>query len=263
LNGVWLMASMHRQTAQVAIMNRDARSALDGLEAAAALAPLDAEVQIELGGIRAAMGDQAAAAEAFRRAATLAPTWGRPHYRLGRLWESAGQLDDAAASFKQAAVRDPRATQPLAALAEVLKAQNDHGAALDVYRRIVAIEESPAGQIRPLDQMTDTNPAIAREALAREAESQSDRETAVRHYRAAAERLRRWRGDLDFQAQVREARGETLTAHELELPRTEARLWRRLAELYTQTGQAAAAAEAQREATAAEAKAEQVSAAKL
>jgi tetratricopeptide (TPR) repeat protein len=263
LNGVWLMAALHRQTAQVAIMNRDARSALDGLGAAAALTPLDAEVQIELGGIRASTGDREAAAAAFRRAANLAPTWGRPHYRLGRLWENAGQLDQAAAAFKQAAARDPRATQPLAALAEVLKAQNDHGAAMDVYRRIVAIEESPAGQIRPLDQMTDTNPAIAREALAREAESQSDRETAIRHYRAAADRLRRWRLDLDFQVQVKQATGGTLTDRELDLLQTEARLWRRLATLYSQTGQTEAAAEALREASAAAAKADQVSAAKL
>src|SRR5207247_6107882 len=129
-------------------------------EAAAALTPLDAELQLDLGDTLAALGDTAGAAVAYQKAGTLAPTWGRPHHRLGRLREREGKLSEAIAAFEAAAQRDPQNTQPLAALAELYIAQNKRPAALGVYRRIVAIEESPAGKVRALDQMTEPRPAL-------------------------------------------------------------------------------------------------------
>src|SRR6266851_1083933 len=70
------------------------------------------------------------------------PMRGRPHYRLGRLLESTGDLTGAAAAFGRAAALDPRSTQPLVALAEVLEAEGRHAAALAVYRRIIAMEHT-------------------------------------------------------------------------------------------------------------------------
>jgi O-antigen ligase/tetratricopeptide (TPR) repeat protein len=249
LNAVWLTAAAHQARAQAAVAERDARAAVDEYQAAVALTPLDAALQVELAGIEGAIGDTEAAVAAYRRAAALAPTWGRPHYRLGRLLENSGKLPEATAEFERAAALDPRATQPLVALAQVLEAQGRHEAALAVYQRIVAMERT----VGALDEMTDPNPAVAHDALGREAEAHGDREAAIREYRAGAERLRRWRFERPYRDSILEARGESPTDRETDLLRLEVRLWQRLTGLYAQAGQTQEAVEARREETAAEA----------
>src|SRR5262249_33644122 len=94
LNGVWLTASEHQDRARAAVSDpdlqrRDPQAANDEYQAAAALAPLDAELQVRWAGIEEALGDRPGADRALRRAGTMAPTWGRPHYRLGPLLERA------------------------------------------------------------------------------------------------------------------------------------------------------------------------------
>jgi O-antigen ligase/tetratricopeptide (TPR) repeat protein len=262
LNAVWLRSAEHQARALNTIapsqpaQERDPQAALDEYQAAAALTPLDAALQVELAGVEGALGETEAAAAAYRCAAALAPTWARPHYRLGRLWESAGQLPAAAEEFRQAAARDPRSTQPLSALAQVLEAQGQHAAALVIDHQMVATEATIGG----LDEWTDPNPAAAHVALGQEAEAHGERAGAIREYRAAAERLRQWRLERPSRNSIQSARGESFAERDLDLLRLEARVWQWLADLYAKTGEPAAAAGAQREAASAQAAAASASA---
>lgn len=259
LNAVWLSAAQHRERGQLFLQARDPRSAVEEFEAGIALTSLDAELAVDLSSAEAAAGGATAAERELLRAAALAPTWGRPHYRLGRLLEQEGRIPEAAAAFERAAVRDPRATQPLLALAQVLEAEGQHRAALAAYRRIIAIEQSPTGKIHPLDEMTDPNPALAHEALGREAAAHGDRQEAIREYQEGAERLTIWRRERGFRMSIRQGQGESTPEREVELLRAAGRVWQRLAELNSQAGQPAAAAEARDEAAAAQAEAQKAS----
>jgi tetratricopeptide (TPR) repeat protein len=249
LNGVWLMAAERQDQARTALSERDPRAADEAYEAAAGLMPLDAELLVRWAGLKQGLGSGTEAEQLLRRAAALAPTWGRPHYRLGQLLESAGRLPEAANEIDRAARRDPRSSQPLAELAKVREAQGDHAAALAIYRRIVVME----GTLGGVDGMTDPNPAVAHEALGREAEARADPAAAIREYRAAAERLRQYRMESPYRTAIQKARGDSAPDREAELQQLELRLWQRLAELYTRARQPDAAVEARREAAAAQA----------
>jgi tetratricopeptide (TPR) repeat protein len=249
LNMVWLAAAEHGDRARAALQQREAGTAVEEYRVAAALAPLDAELRVEMASALASVGDNEGAVAACRRAAELAPTWGRPYHRLGRLYERMGRLRDAERAFEAAAARDPRNTQPLDALAQIRAALGDEAGALQAHRQIIALAESG---VRALDSWTDPIPAGSYEALGREAEGKGSREEALRLYRLGAGRLRQWRLERPFRLGAKQARGEgASTEREVQFQRVEVRLWERLAALYAQAGKPAEGAEARQEVEAA------------
>jgi tetratricopeptide (TPR) repeat protein len=253
LNVAWLKAAQRQASGRIEMGAGDLRAAVEEYRAAPALTPLDAALQIDLASALGASGDVAGAEAALRRAARLAPTWGRPYHVLGRLLEREGQLKEAETAFEAASWRDPRNTQPLERLAAIREASGDHTGALAAWEQIVRMARDPNSRFYALDEMTDPIPGLAYEALGREDELQGRPIQATADYRAGAERLRQWRQQRPRRQQIRAAQGERPSEREADFQRAEIRLWQRLAALYTRAGQAATAAEAEREAAAAQA----------
>jgi Flp pilus assembly protein TadD len=81
--------------------------ALEEYEQAAALAPNDFLVWMEVGRARAALGDAEGGVAALRRAAELAPYYTQPRWHLGNALLRAGRADEAFAELRRAADADP------------------------------------------------------------------------------------------------------------------------------------------------------------
>ena len=82
-------------------------AALGEYERAAALAPHDHMVWMELGRARGEAGDAEGAVEALSRAAALAPHYAQPRWHLGNALLRAGRTEESFAELRRAADADP------------------------------------------------------------------------------------------------------------------------------------------------------------
>ncbi|MDT7806220.1 MAG: hypothetical protein QOJ70_33 [Acidobacteriota bacterium] len=81
--------------------------ALEEYERAAALAPNDYLVWMEVGRARAALGDVEGGSVALKRAVELAPNYAQPRWHLGNALLRAGRTEEAFAELRRAADADP------------------------------------------------------------------------------------------------------------------------------------------------------------
>jgi tetratricopeptide (TPR) repeat protein len=81
--------------------------ALQEYERAAALAPNDYLVWMEVGRARAALGDVAGGGAALKHAVELAPNYAQPRWHLGNALLRAGRTEEAFAELRRAADADP------------------------------------------------------------------------------------------------------------------------------------------------------------
>jgi hypothetical protein len=81
--------------------------ALEEYERAAALAPNDYRIWMEMGRARAALGDTEGGVASLRHAVELAPNYTQPHWHLGNALLRTGRTDEAFAELRRAADIDP------------------------------------------------------------------------------------------------------------------------------------------------------------
>ncbi|HWS87130.1 MAG TPA: tetratricopeptide repeat protein [Pyrinomonadaceae bacterium] len=87
------------------------RYALRAYGEAAALAPNDYLVWMEVGRARSALGDPEGGVAALRRATELAPNYAAPRWHLGNALLRAGRADEAFAELRRASDADPKTYQ--------------------------------------------------------------------------------------------------------------------------------------------------------
>ncbi|MCA1591760.1 MAG: hypothetical protein LC754_03720 [Acidobacteria bacterium] len=97
------LARLHR----VSFEPEELPLALEQYEQAAALAPNDWLIWLEMGRARGTSGDTEGGILAVRRAAELAPNYAQPRWHLGNLLLRDGQTDAAFAELRRAADADP------------------------------------------------------------------------------------------------------------------------------------------------------------
>jgi Flp pilus assembly protein TadD len=114
--------------------------ALEEYERAAALAPNDYLVWMEMGRARAASGDAEGGVAALRRAAALAPNYAEPRWHLGNALLRAGRAGEAFAELRRAADAEPKRYRPqVFNLASQVYGQ-------DMPRVVEAVGKSPAAR---------------------------------------------------------------------------------------------------------------------
>ena len=113
--------------------------ALAEYERAAALAPNDYLIWMEVGRARAALGDADGGVAALRHATELAPNYSQPRWHLGNALLRAGRTDEAFAELRRAADADPALRPQVFNLAWQVYAQ-------DMARVIDAVGKTPGAR---------------------------------------------------------------------------------------------------------------------
>jgi tetratricopeptide (TPR) repeat protein len=239
--------------AEPLLAERRWQEAADTLGTAQALLPWDHKVADLQRVTYTYLGRPDAAVAAAQRALRLAPERPPSYYFLGRLRED---MEDnphlALAQYGVGLEHAPNEVQLLTAQARVQERLGDRTAALETYRRIVAVEESLVGQLPALAEVKEHRFARARAELARDAEARGEAETAFRHRRAAACLLAERRRLLLASPAAYRSVGDFNRQEERELRRLEAALWREVAPGFRARGEGALADLALTEALAAE-----------
>jgi tetratricopeptide (TPR) repeat protein len=109
----YISAVLHERT----FLPEDLPVSLSEYEKAAALAPHNFLLWLELGKARERNGDAAGAERTLRKALELAPNYAQVHWALGNNLLRQGRSDEAFAEIRQAVSSDPKYINPAAAMA--------------------------------------------------------------------------------------------------------------------------------------------------
>lgn len=141
------------------------------LEDAAARAPKDAEIRMNLGNVYAASGETAAALEAYAAASELAPAYAEPAYNAGLLLAGRGRHADAAGWFEIAMTRDPSHGGAAISHAEAFRAAGDLAGARAALEAWIALNpDDPVAHTNLAAVLSDMgDDAAARDAAERAA----------------------------------------------------------------------------------------------
>ena len=180
----------------------------------------------------------------YRVAVRLAPTRSVHYYRLGRALAQLGRTEEALAAFRRGLQWDPNSIEILTEIAAVQTARGDRQAALETYRRIVAIWEGPVGQVTALAELKDYRPAVALARLGEAAAAEGHSEEACRLFERAARHLRDRRRGMAWMTEALQEIDRVRPEEEAERRREEARLWGRVAECARTAGRTQQAEEA-------------------
>jgi len=104
-----------------------------------------------------------------RRAIALQPTEPTNYTALTRMLTTAGRLDEAQAAAEKAVECHPTSTDALAALGLLLERRGSRAAALDVYRRLAALYDTPVRTSQAVEYFIDRNYVFAWVPLAEDA----------------------------------------------------------------------------------------------
>lgn len=232
-----LLGGIYAKSGRQALQRHDLRSAVDAYKIATKFVPIAAEYHLELGRIQAAgMENLEPALESLRRAGKLEPTRARYPYVTGMVLASRGQHEEALTELQRATDLDPRSPMPQLALGDIYEELGRRQEALEVYRRMVRVEESIYERLRGVPELVEPAYAFARHRLATDAEQKEQFDDAIRHLEAAVERLERRRTFADF-ILAAQAGGIASVQDEMEFHNLLISSHRKLAELYSQIGE--------------------------
>ncbi|HYE14816.1 MAG TPA: carbohydrate binding domain-containing protein [Pyrinomonadaceae bacterium] len=124
---------------RVSFLPEDLPKALEEYERAAALAPNDYLIWMEMGRARGAAGDHEGGVRALRRAVELAPSYAQPRWHLGNILLRAGRADEAFAELRRAADADPALRPQVFNLAWQVYDRN-------ISRVVAAVSETPGAR---------------------------------------------------------------------------------------------------------------------
>jgi tetratricopeptide (TPR) repeat protein len=159
------------------------------LRRAAELDPLDAEIRQDLAqavGASPLSGPQRAV-EIRLEAAELNPLDGGNLMGLAELYAALDQEQSALAAAKRAVEVQPNEPRAYVVLGRLQERMDREEKALDTWRALDELWESPVGQNQAIATPTDFDWAYAWLALAQQAERQGDLNEAGRFYRQAAD----------------------------------------------------------------------------
>jgi len=151
----------------------DAAAARMFLEDAAARAPNDAEIRMNLGNVLAGEGDKDGALAAYAAAHELAPGYAEPAYNMGVLLSAQGRHGDAADWFGQALERDVEHGAAAIGRAEALRCAGNLAGARAELEALIARDAGSA--------VAHTNLAAVLSGMGEDAQARRAAENAVRH----------------------------------------------------------------------------------
>ena len=159
------------------------------LRQAAEIDPLDAEILADLAQATAAAGPGGVqrAVELRLRVAELNPLQAGNYLALALLYQAADRDDSALAAARRAVEVAPNWPVAWAALGRLQEALGRHEEALETWRALDRIAQSPVGRYQAVLEPTDIAFAWAWLALGKQAEAEGEHEVAAGYYKRAAE----------------------------------------------------------------------------
>ncbi|MDX1935032.1 MAG: O-antigen ligase family protein [Capsulimonadales bacterium] len=124
-------------------------------------------------------------AQKREEAARMEPT-GRRYYQLARYRAEQGDLTGAVEAFRKSTGVEPTSMQAWRRLAEAQEQAGDTEGALRSWQQLAALNEGPVGTVRAIPEATETHPAFAYAALARDAAKRGNVSEAATLYDKAA-----------------------------------------------------------------------------
>lgn len=161
-------------------------SAAATLRSAASLLPWDYRLADEQRRAYRNLGEWDAAVEAGLRSVRYAPDRAAGYDFLAVLRSYMQRDDLAQETLKEGLRHTPNNVKLLYHLAQLHLKYDQREDALQLYRRIAAVDESPVGQVRALPELREYRYARARAALAADADRRGQAEFAFEHRRRAA-----------------------------------------------------------------------------
>ena len=129
----------------------------------------------------------------IKKAIGLEPLSARNYYIMGFLYDQQdSKTEEAAEAYKAAVERDPNSLPSLLALARIYEALGKHDESIDIYRRMIELEESKYDEVRALPEVIEHRYIFARIALGKEMELRKDKAAAIQHYQIALDRIDRY-----------------------------------------------------------------------
>ena len=197
-----------------AVWAKEPESAIRLYRVASKLDPLNAEFHQRLASaylsIAQASGDPTFADSAkgeLKQAIRLEPMSGKSYYRLGRVYEFYPKNKEAVAAFSRALDRSPNAVEVMYALANRYEADGQSAEALNVWRSMVALEDTPFEQVRAVPEMVQPEYIFAHIELGRDMEQQGDKARAEKEYKLALDRIERYQECVEAMREVLEVSG--------------------------------------------------------
>jgi O-antigen ligase/tetratricopeptide (TPR) repeat protein len=172
-----LMDSAYRQ-GNTALTAQQREVAYRSFQEAAAYDPLWSAAHERAG---LSTPDEQEAVKELRYAIHLEPRNFQPYLSLARYYESRGWWSDAVEAYRESVARYPGNTKTLRLLAAAYQQSGDQVEAINTYRRLLAVKDSPAARYVAISIDTDTNYAYAYYELGREALAEYKRDGRAEH----------------------------------------------------------------------------------
>jgi len=193
------------------LWRHDPESAIRCYRQAAKLDPLSAEFHQRIGGAYLSLakgsGDEALANGAeleLKTAIRLEPGSAKSYYQLGKVYEFYPKNEDAIAAFSRALDRSPNAPEVMYALANRYVKSDRAEEALAVWKRMVALEDSPFERVKAAPELVQPEYIFAHIALGQDRERRGDRSGAEREYRRALDRAERYQESVKAMREILE-----------------------------------------------------------
>lgn len=182
---------MQVPAAEEALAKGNLRNAADSWRTAASLDVGNPEYYLKLAMAHDLLDQTEDAEEDYRKAIQLKNT-GIPHYRYGKFLLKRNRRAEAIREFERAREVDPGSLPNLMMLGDAYTQAGRQADALEVWRRIVALHQSPYGQVRAIPEIEDWEFSVGYLGLAADAEQRNDLAEAERNLNAGVTILTRF-----------------------------------------------------------------------
>lgn len=213
------------------------REALGYLNAAAALLPFEHQAAAAQSRALAAIGDIEGSVRAALRAIVCAPERPAGYAALAALRRYQQNLPTAVLTYEQGLRHAPNEPELLYAAAQLHEELGNRREATALYRRLHALELSPAGQVHALGEVRDYRFSRARLALARDSAAAGRAEEAWDHLKSGACLLAERRRMYDANPVPFVQLGERDRQAERDLRSQERQVWEQVAQEYRRRGE--------------------------
>lgn len=191
LAGAWIcLQAYHAQIGQYAMQSGDAATALASYDSILAACPFDGAAMMNKAIVQASNPAVSADAKvALLDAACKAMPTPRNFMMSAKVAESLtdmpGYQMKAAGYYQKLIEVDPVSPRGYVRYGDLLERMGRYTVAKVIYRRLVALEKSPAGQIRAVPELPETDYAFGYGGLARLAARDGDKMSAAAKYKEA------------------------------------------------------------------------------
>jgi O-antigen ligase/tetratricopeptide (TPR) repeat protein len=223
------LGEIYANTARQQLLSGQLLQGIEGYEAALRGDRRNPDYMLELADARSVYGQPDKALALYHQSLESKPS-PRTYYRLGLFYERTGQVEEAKQNFLKALEADPNNLTTLLKLARLAETSQPQEA-IKYYLDIVALEQTPYGQVRAVPELVETAYAFANLKVGELKEKENNKQEAEEHYRRALALFEEYRSKTLPFNQAAKAIGHYHPEREREIAMGHAETLRHLIEL--------------------------------